>query len=371
MQITGTFATSFLLMLVAAGTSMGGVRLKDVTDLQGARANQLYGFGLVIGLGNTGGKSLFTQKVATDMLQRLCVGANTFQDARSDNTYKSGNISAVMVTAEIGPFSRRGSRIDVTVAILDDAQSLLNGELLLTPLKGVDGVVYAVAQGSVTVGGFSAKGQAASVQKNQVTVGRVVGGATVEHEARGEVLCNGQVRMLLKHPDHLTSGSIARVVNTWLPGHALALDAGTVVVDVPPQFRAFTVAFLGDLGSLEVDPDVPARVVINERTGTVVTGENVKISTVGIAHGNLAVVTRETPLVSQPEPFGKGKTVVVPRTDVGITEEGARIHIAPRTVNVGDLARVLNALGVTPRDLISIFQALKKAGALQAELIVM
>ena len=264
---------------------MAGVRLKDITDLQGARANQLYGFGLVIGLNNTGGKSLFTQQVATDMLQRLCVGSKTVQDNRSDNLFKSANISAVMVTAEIGPYCRRGSRIDVTVSILDDAQSLLNGELLLTPLRGVDGVVYAVAQGSVTVGGFSAKGQAASVLKNQVTVGRVVGGATVEHEARGEVLCNGQIRMLLKNPDHSTSSAIARVVNAWLPGRSLALDAGTVLVDVPDQFRAYVVAFLGDLGNLEVDPDTPAKVIINERTGTVVTGENVKISTVGIAHG--------------------------------------------------------------------------------------
>ena len=371
MPSTKGFATSCLLVLLTAGTGMAGVRLKDITDLQGARANQLYGFGLVIGLNNTGGKSLFTQQVATDMLQRLCVGSKTVQDNRSDNHFKSANISAVMVTAEIGPYCRRGSRIDVTVSILDDAQSLLNGELLLTPLRGVDGVVYAVAQGSVTVGGFSAKGQAASVLKNQVTVGRVVGGATIEHEARGEVLCNGQIRMLLKNPDHFTSSAIARVVNAWLPGRSLALDAGTVLVDVPDQFRAYVVAFLGDLGNLEVEPDTPAKVIINERTGTVITGENVKISTVGIAHGNLSVVTRETPLVSQPEPFARGRTTVVPRTEVGAIEDGARVHVAPRTISVGDLARVLNSLGVTPRDLISIFQALKKAGALQAELVVM
>jgi flagellar P-ring protein FlgI len=364
-------ATSCLLVLLAVGTGSAGVRLKDITDLQGARANQLYGFGLVIGLGNTGGKSLFTQQVATDMLQRMWVGSKTVQDNRSDNLFKSANISAVMVTAEIGPFSRRGSRIDVTVSVLDDAQSLLNGELLLTPLRGVDGVIYAVAQGSVIVGGFSARGQAATVQKNQVTNGKVVGGATVEHEARGEVMCNGQIRMLLRNPDHTTASAIAAVVNHWLPGQSLALDAGTVLVDVPPRFRAYVVTFLGDLGNLEVEPDIPARVVINERTGTVVTGENVKISTVGIAHGNLAIVSRETPQVSQPAPFSNGRTTVVPRSQVGITEQGGLLHVAPRTISVGDLARSLNALGVTPRDLISIFQALKKSGALQAELVTM
>jgi flagellar P-ring protein precursor FlgI len=351
--------------------ALAGVRLKDVTDLEGARSNQLYGFGLVVGLSNTGGKSLFTQQVATDMLQRLNVGSKTVQDVSSDNVFRSGNISAVMVTAEIGPFARRGSRIDVTVSVLDDAKSLLGGTLLLTPIRGVDGVVYAVAQGSLTLGGFSAKGQAASVLKNQVTVGTIPGGATVEHEARGEVLCNGRVRLLLKNADHTTAGAISKVVNAWLPGHALALDAGTVQVEVPPKFWPHTVAFVSEMGNLEVIPDVPARVIINERTGTVVAGENVKISTVAIAHGNLAVVTRETPEVSQPEPYTRGRTTVVPRTELGVTEQGGRLHIANRSVSVGDLARALNALGVTPRDLISIFQAIKRSGALQAELIVM
>jgi flagellar P-ring protein precursor FlgI len=360
-----------MAVLVVAGAAAGAVRLKDITDLEGARGNHLYGFGLVVGLNNTGGKSLFTQQVATDMLQRLCVGSKTVQDVRSDNVFRSGNISAVMVTTEIGPFSRKGSRLDVTVAVLDDARSLQGGTLLLTPLRGADGVVYAVAQGSLTIGGFSVAGQAMSVQKNQVTIGRVVGGALVEQEARGEVLCQGHVRLLLRNPDDATAVAVSRAVNKLAPGHALALDAGTVQVEVPPPFWPHIVTFLGDLGNLEVVPDMPARVVINERTGTVVAGENVKITTVAIAHGNLAVVARETPVVSQPAPFSKGKTVVVPRTNVGVTEQGARLHIAPESVNVGDLARALNALGVTPRDLISIFQALKQAGALQAELVVM
>ena len=364
-------ATTFLLLLLPAAPAAAGVRLKDITDLEGARNNQLYGFGLVVGLNNTGGRSLFTQRVAVDMLQKLSVGGKIFQDLPSDNVFRSGNISAVMVTAEIGPFSRRGSRLDVTVSALDNARSLLGGTLLLTPLRGADMEVYAVAQGELVLGGFSFRGQAASVQKNLVTVGRIPGGALVEQEARGEVLCHGHIRLLLKSPDHTTAGSIARAVNNFLPGHALPLDAGTVQVEVPPEFRPQTVAFLSDIGNLEVIPDSPARVVINERTGTIVAGENVKISTVAIAHGNLAVVTRETPLVAQPAPFSRGRTTVVPRTQIGATEQRAGLNVAPATVTVADLARALNALGVSPRDLISIFQALKKAGALQAELVVM
>jgi len=360
-----------LVGLLLVGVARGGVRLKDITDLEGARPNQLYGFGLVVGLGNTGGKSLFTQQVAVDMMQRLCVSTKIAQEVISDNVFRSGNISAVMVIAEIGPFSRRGSRLDVTVSVLDDASSLQGGTLLMTPLRGADGEVYAVGQGPLSVGGFAFKGQAAGVQKNHVNVGRIVGGALVEREARGDILCKGHIRLLLKAPDNTTAGSIAEAVNVSLPGHALALDAGTVQVEVPPQFWPHVVAFVSELGGLEVIPDMPARVVINERTGTVVAGEHVKISTVAIAHGNLAVVTREQPIVSQPAPFSGGKTTVVPRTGIGVTEQGGRLHVAPRTVTVADLARALNALGVTPRDLISIFQALKRAGALQAELLVM
>ena len=301
MTLFGMFGRVCLVALLVPGMALAGVRLKDVTDLEGARSNQLYGFGLVVGLANTGGKSLFTQQVATDMLQRLCVGSKTVQDVSSDNVFRSGNISAVMVTTEIGPFARQGSRIDVTVSVLDDAKSLLGGTLLLTPLRGVDGVVYAVAQGSLTLGGFSAKGQAASVQKNQVTVGTIVGGALVEHEARGEVLCNGRVRLLLKRRRPCNRGprsprwSMRGFPDTLSP----SMGAPCRSKFLPSSGRTPWLS-LSEMGNLEVIPDVPARVVINERTGTVVAGENVKISTVAIAHGNLAVVTRETPIVSQP-----------------------------------------------------------------------
>jgi flagellar P-ring protein precursor FlgI len=371
MPRTKLFALALLLAGLLVGAAAGGTRVKDITDVEGARPNQLTGLGLVVGLNNTGGKSSFTQQVAVDLLQRFCITAKIIQIIQTDNAYKAGNVSVVMVTAEIGPFTRKGSRIDVTVSAFDDARSLYGGTLILTPLRGADGEIYAVAQGELAVGGFSFRGQAAGVQKNHSTVGRIAGGALIEREARGEVLCNGRVRLLLRNADYSTATSIARAVNAWLPGHALPLDGGTVQVEVPPPYWPHTVAFLSDLGNLEVIPDAPARVVINERTGTIVAGERVTISTVAIAHGNLAVVARETPVVSQPNPFGRGKTVTVPRTELGVTEQGGLLHLAPRSVTVADLARALNALGVTPRDLISIFQALKRAGALQAELVVM
>ncbi len=357
-------------VLALAAPTWAGARIKDITDLEGARSNQLYGFGLVVGLNGTGGKSRFTQQVAVSMMKWLCVNSKIAMLQLTDNTFMSPNISAVMVTAEIGPFARVGSRLDVTVSVLDDAISLQGGTLLFTPLKGSDGVVYAVGQGPLSVGGFLFGGAAASAQKNFVSVARIPGGAMVEHEARGEVMYRGRVHLLLKNADYATARSIAAVINQWAPGHALPLDAGTVEVEVPPEMRSHLVSYLSDMGNLEVLTDTPARVVINERTGTVVAGENVKIATVAIAHGNLAIVTRETPQVSQPNGFSQGRTVVVPRTQIGVTEQPAHLYIAPQTVTVADLARALNALGVSPRDLISIFQAIKQAGALQAELVI-
>jgi flagellar P-ring protein precursor FlgI len=371
MTRTAIVLTCLLSLLPLSAPARAGARIKDITDLEGARSNQLYGFGLVIGLGGTGGSSLFTQQVAVDMMKWLCVNSKIVQQVQTDNVFRSRSVSAVMVTAEIGPFARIGSRLDVTVSILDDASSLQGGTLLFTPLKGADSVVYAIAQGPLSVGGFTFGGAAASAQKNFVSVARIPGGALVEHEARGEVMYRGCVHLMLKNPDYSTARAIAAAINEWSPGRALPLDAGTVEVDVPHQFRAHAVSFLSDLGNLEVLTDSPARVIINERTGTVVAGENVKIATVAIAHGNLAIVTREAPQVSQPNAFSGGRTVVVPRTQVGVTEQGSSLYIAPQTVTVADLARALNALGVTPRDLISIFQAIKQAGALQAELVIM
>ncbi len=346
------------------------VRIKDITDFEGARPNQLYGFGLVVGLGNTGGRSQFTQQVAADMLQKLSVNAKAVRESQIDPVFRSGNISAVMVTAELGPFARKGSRIDVTVSALDDAKSLQGGVLLLTPLRGADGEVYAVAQGPVSVGGFLATGRAASAQQNFPTVGRIPGGAIVEAEARGEIVCNGRLRLLLKRPDFTTAQAIARAINQKFPESAVTLDAGTVEVAIPPEKRGNVVGFAGEIGLLEVAPDAVAVVVINERTGTVVAGQHVKISTVAVAHGNLTIVTAENPEVSQPLPFSRGQTTVVPRTQLNVTEQGGGLAVVEQSVTVAELARALNALGVTPRDLIAIFQALKDAGALHAELII-
>jgi len=369
--ISSIVASCFTALLVLAGTAQAGVRIKDITDFQGARSNQLYGFGLVVGLDGTGGKSQFTQQVAVDMLQKLKVTAKTVSTNPSDNVFKSGNIAAVMVTAEIGPFARWGSRLDVTISVLDDATSLQGGTLLLTPLKGADGEVYAVAQGPLSVGGFSFSGRAASAQKNHPTVGRIAGGAIVEREAHGDICFDGQMRLLLRDADYDTAQAITGVINQCFPASAVTVDAGTVQVFVPRCRCTNLVGFASELGLLEVMPDAPARVVINERTGTIVAGENVKIATVNIAHGNLAIVTNEEKQVSQPLPFSKGRTVEVPRTNLGITEQGGGLKVVQGAVTAAELARALNALGVTPRDLIAIFQALKQAGALHAELVIM
>lgn len=371
------------MLLFAAARVEAGVRIKDIAEWAGARSNYLVGFGLVTGLDNTGSRSIATQQLAADMLSRFKFVARVVPEARGDTVIRSGSISAVMVTATLGPFARHGSTIDVTVSVLDEATSLQGGTLILTPLKGADGVDYAVAQGPVTVGGFSFNAQAsgstpagggtpsASARKNHPTVGRIPGGAIVEHEVLGNIVCDGQLRLLLHEADPVTARNMVRVINDRFAGSAVIVDSGTVQV-VPPNKRDVdAVAFAGEIGLLEVSPDAPARVVLNERTGTVVAGEQVKISMVAIANGNLAIVTNEDLIVSQPAPFTNGSTVVAPQPRLDVAEQGGAVRVLPRTVTVAELARALNALGVSPRDLIAIFQALKRVGALHAELIVM
>ena len=363
----------------AAAHAQNGVRIKDITDLEGAQTNHMVGLGMVVGLNGTGSKTTFTQQFAVDMLQRFQVTTSI----KGDSAFKSGNISVVMVTTELGPYARVGSRIEVTVSALDDALSLDNGVLIVTPLKGVDGVEYVTAQGPVSVGGFqftasggapgtgSGTNAAASAQKNHPTVGRVASGPIVVREAHGKVLCNGQVRILLREPDYGTARAIAKVINDKFTGCAYTLDAGTVNVIVPNERRGNVVTFISEFGLLEISPDAPARVVINERTGTIVAGHNVKISTVAVTHGNLAIVASNEPIVSQPNPFARGKTKVLPRAQIGVNEQTDNVHVLDQTVTVAELARALNALGATPRDLIVIFQSLKRAGALHAELVFM
>jgi flagellar P-ring protein FlgI len=360
------FALAFALLTAASASAQ--VRIKDITDVAGARGNQLIGVGLVVGLDGTGSRSTFTQQMAVDMMQRFGVTTQIFSPSPAESIIRSTNISVVMVTAEIGPWSRKGTTIDVTVSSMDDARSLQGGKLLMTTLKAVDGEVYAVAQGPLSVGGFAVAGQAAGIQKNQLNTGRIPEGAMVEKEAPGELTRNGKVQFALKKPDFNTARLIAKAINARFPGSAEACDPGGVNVALPLDSKKSLSDLIGEIGLLEVQPDMVARVIINERTGTVVAGENVTLSPVAVAHGNLFLRVSETPQVSQPAPFGGGGTAVVPRTNVGAVEERARMIVLPKATSVADVARALNALGVTPRDLISIFQLLKEAGALHAEL---
>lgn len=357
-----------LVGLVFAAPAAAQIRIKDITDVAGARKNQLVGFGLVVGLDQTGSRSTFTQQVAVDLLQRQGVATGIFSQLPSESVLRSTSISAVMVTAEIGPFVRRGGTIDVTVSTLDDTRSLQGGTLVLTPLRGVDGEVYAVAQGPLSIGGFSVTAQASGVQKNHLNVGRIPNGATVEKEAPGEVLVHGRVTLLLREADFNTSRLIAKTINDRFPGVASPVDPGQVVLCPAPDPHRTPTQFVAEVGLMEVRPDVPARVVINERTGTVVAGEHVGISTTAVSHGNLYIGVSTTTTVSQPNPLAGGGTVVVPQTTVSAAEERRRMIVLPQATTVAEVARALNALGVTPRDLIAIFQAIKQAGALHAEL---
>ena len=342
-------------------------RLKDLINVEGVRSNQLVGYGIVVGLNGTGDgdQTKFTVQSVVNMLERFGVQVDRRQ-------VKLKNAAAVMVTAELPPFVRQGQKLDVVVSSIGDAKSLQGGTLLLTPLRGPDGEVYALAQGPISLGGFSAGGAGASVQKNHPTVGRIPGGAVVEKEV--PVLLNEKstLRLSFRETDFSTVTQAAEAINAYLDGpFARPLDGRTVVLAVPPRYQGQVVKLLAEIGDLEISPDVPARVVIDERTGTVVMGENVRVSKVAVAHGNLSVQIRERARVSQPPPFSAGQTVVTPETEVTAKEEAARIVVIEEGVSIGELVRALNAVGATPRDLIAIFQAIKAAGALQAELVIM
>lgn len=363
------------------------VRIKDLTSVEGARANQLTGLGLVVGLNGTGARSLSTQQMAIDMLRRLEVTTLLARQTLKDNVFKSTNISAVMVTAELSPFARAGSKMDVIVSVLDDATSLEGGTLLLTPLRGADGDVYVVAQGQLSIGGFRIRGNMGG-QLNHPTVARAQNGGIVEKEALGQIDLGGFVRLLLRDPDYSTAKSVMLAINEYHPACARAIDAGTIQVRIPLPMRTDVPEFVGDIGLLKIMPDTPARVIINERTGTVIVGHQVRISSVAIAHGNLvikpnvAVVPVLTPgdggsskLGPPPneedDPVDDVLKSLRPRPLPG-SESGDKpvaAYNVDQTFTVADLARILNALGVSPRDLIAIFQALKESGAMHADLI--
>ena len=420
-------------LLIAPASLAQTVRIKDLADFEGVRDNMLVGYGLVVGLNGTGdslNRAIFTRESLLGMLERLGVNART-----ANNDMRTRNLAAVMVTATLPPFARQGTKIDVNVATLGDASSLLGGTLLVTPLVGADSEVYAVAQGTVAIGGFAARGQAATLTRGVPTSGRVANGAIVEREVGFEMDAMEQVRLTLRNPDLTTARRVMQAVNAFIGnGVARQTDPGTVVVKVPDSYRGNVVGLLADIEGLPIEPDQVARIVIDERTGVIVMGENVRISTVAVAQANLTIRITETPQVSQPGAFAPGpaavqatqgrlnqdqlvnvptprldasgrqvtdangqpvfdmvpqlvpgsqqagqagmigggaQTMVVPRTEIQVDDQDSRrLAVLPATVSLGELVNGLNALGVGPRDMITILQTIKRAGAMQAELVV-
>ena len=353
---------------VLAGTAQASSRIKDVVSFEGVRENQLIGYGLVVGLNGTGDSlrnNPETQQSMQSMLERL--GVNT----RNATNMDTKNTAAVIVTANLPAFSAAGSQIDVTVSAMGDAKSLLGGTLLVTSMIGADNEVYAVAQGTVQTGAISATGASgSSVTRGVPTQGRVASGATVERETGFQLASMPNLRMTLHNPDFTTAERIAAAVNVRFPGAATA-DNPTIVTVTPPKGENI-VNFVTAVEQLEIDPDAPAKVVIDEVNGVVVMDNDVRISTVAIAQGNLTISVQETPQVSQPNPLSQGQTTVTPKSQVGFNEQkGRRLVMLKSGASLATLVKGLNTLGVTPRDMISILEAIKAAGALQADIEVM
>jgi flagellar P-ring protein precursor FlgI len=372
LHISGFFIRIVSLFLaVASGivlmSDANAARIKDIADIKGVRQNQLVGYGLVVGLEGTGDSddSLFTIQSLASLLEKMGV---TVQPDDIDDVQ---NVAAVMVTTDLPAFASQGSRIDVLVSSIGDAENLQGGTLLFTPLKGADGSVYAVAQGPVSTGGFAVSGNSGDqVQKNFPTVGRVVGGALVEQEIHSNFNQKDSLTLALHEPDFTTASRVAQAINrAFYSQLARTENAASIRVSVPENYLGNTVQFVTLVESLGVTPDMVSKVVVNERTGTVIMGENVRIATIAIAHGNLSIQIDESQNVSQPLPFSRGgQTVVTPESDIVVQEGKNPIYLVESGVSIGELVKALNALGVSPRDLIAIFQALKAAGALQAEL---
>ncbi|HUO64277.1 MAG TPA: flagellar basal body P-ring protein FlgI [Terriglobales bacterium] len=359
-----------LLSLVFHATAAAQVRVKDVARIHGVRDNDVYGYGLIVGLNGTGDRSTaspFTPQTIANMLQRLGIAVPPL-------ALNSKNVAAVMVTAKLPPFVKTGTTLDVLVSSLGDSSTLQGGTLLLTPLQGPDGRTYALAQGPVSVGGVAASGGTGdSVQKNHPTVGRIPGGALVEREVPA-ALDPSAFSLTLLQGDFTTAVRLAEAVNgAGMGSLARAINPTTVTVSVPPAEQYRLMEFISRIEALTLRVDAPARVIINERTGTVVLGSQLRIATVAIAHGNLIVQIKNETQVSQPGAFAPigSQTVVVPKSDVGVKEEKSQLAVVREGASIGDVVQGLNSLGVTPRDLISILQAIRQAGALMAELEIM
>ena len=369
--LRGAFGGALGIALTAAvyiPAATASSRIKDLANVEGVRENQLIGYGLVVGLAGTGdtiNNSPFTRQSITAMLERLGV------NIRGQNLNLK-NVAAVMVTANLPAFSTQGTRIDVTVSALGDAKNLQGGTLLVTPLLGADGNVYAVAQGSLAISGFQAEGDAARITRGVPTVGRIANGAIIEREIDFALNRLTQLRLALRNADFTTSKRIAAAINDFLGSPtAEPLDPSTVQVSVPKEYANNVVALLVEIEQLQIEPDLPAKIIIDERSGVIVMGRDVRVSMVAVAQGNLTVTISEAPQVSQPLPFARGRTVVTPRSRVGVQEDGKKLAVVQDGVSLQQLVDGLNALGIGPRDLISILQAVKAAGAIQADVEVM
>jgi flagellar P-ring protein precursor FlgI len=354
-----------LVLTLLCGASYAS-RIKDIADIAGVRKNQLVGYGLVVGLNGSGDSDSteFTVQSLVNMMERLGMRLDR-------NEVEVDNVAAVMVTAELPPFAKAGSSIDVLISSIGDADSLTGGTLLMTPLKGADGQVYAVAQGPLSTGALSFGGKAAKVQKNHPTVGRIPDGASVEREVPFRLPEDRKLRYQLRDADFTTVTRMAQAINDYF-GASIAdpIDSSSINVQAPTQDKMPLIEFIAEVEHLEIQPDTVARIVVSERSGTVVMGENVRLSTVAVSHANLNLVISEGMQVSQPGPLSEGQTVAMPDTEIELSEEKGNLVVMPMGVSIGDVARALNAIGATPRDLIAIFQAIKVAGSLHAELVV-
>jgi len=360
----------FLVLFTAFASAAfaGGARIKDIAVVSGARDNQLVGYGLVVGLAGDGDKNpIQTVQTLANILQRYGLTVPVA-------TLSAKNVAVVMVTADIPAFKKPGTKLDVTVSSMGDAKSIQGGVLIQTPLLGANGNVYAVAQGALSLGAVSAGvdgGGGASIQKNHPTVGKIADGALVEKEIPAEIVSDHHVELLLREPDFTSAARMAAAINEKFTNTSQALDSTTVRVRVPEDLEASPVDFIAQLEMVEVYPDVPARIVINERTGTIVATSRIRIASCAVSHGNLTISITSTQDVSQPGAFSRtGQTIVSPRTETKVKEEKSAMVALPELPTVEKVASALNSLGVTPRDMMSMFQAMKEAGALQAELVI-
>jgi flagellar P-ring protein precursor FlgI len=367
-RVVGLAAGALSALLIWVAPAEATSRIKDLANIEGVRQNQLVGYGLVVGLNGTGdtlNNAPFTKQSLQAMLERMGVNIR-------GATIRTGNVAAVMVTGNLPPFGTQGTRMDVTVSALGDSKNLQGGTLLVTPLLGADGNVYAVAQGSVTINGFQAEGAAASITRGVPTVGRIANGAIIEREIEFALNRLPNVRLALRNGDFTTAKRIAAAVNDFLGTKtAEPLDPSTVQLTIPAEFKGNVVAFLTEIEQLQVEPDLGAKIIIDERSGIIVMGRDVRVATVAVAQGNLTVSISESPQVSQPNAFARGRTVVTPRSSVRVTEDGKKLALVQDGVSLQQLVDGLNGLGIGPRDLIGILQAIKAAGAIQADIEVM